>query len=99
MRPGDIDPIVHEPVRLGLMVALDGHETDFTYLKNALNLTDGNLLFHLRKLADAGYVTDLPRRVSTRWLTFYRLTPEGEQALERYREVMAELLGPGRDRR
>jgi len=90
---GAIDPVVHEPVRLTLMVALDGHEADFTYLKNHLGLTDGNLLFHLRKLGEAGYVTSASRRVGSRRLTFYRLTPEGREALDRYREVMRHLLG------
>jgi len=74
------------------MVALDGQEADFTYLKDHLGLTDGNLLFHLRKLGEAGYVTDVSRRVGSRRLTFYRLTPEGKDALDRYREVMLRLL-------
>jgi len=86
---------VHEPARLTLMVALDGHEADFTYLKGQLGLTDGNLLFHLRKLREAGYVTNASRRVGSRSLTFYRLTPEGGEALGRYRKIMRRLLDGG----
>lgn len=64
----------------------------FTYLKNHLGISDGNLLFHLRKLGEAGYVTDVSRRVGSRRLTFYRLTPEGKDALDGYRVVMRRLL-------
>lgn len=95
MKPSELDPVVHEPVRLSLMVSLNGREADFTYLKTHLGLTDGNLLFHLRKLAEAGYLEDRQVRVTTRRVTFYGLTEAGERALAGYREAMKRLLAPG----
>lgn len=78
------------------MVALDGHEADFAYLKAHLGLTDGNLLFHLRKLGEIGYVTSSSRRLAARRLTYYRLTQEGKDALEQYRTTMRRLLNDER---
>ncbi|MDQ7793803.1 MAG: transcriptional regulator [bacterium] len=86
---------MHEPVRLALMSALDGREADFTFLKTHLSLTDGNLLFHLRKLETAGYVVARTLRVDVRRLTFYSLTDSGQRALEHYRALMKVLLEPG----
>jgi DNA-binding MarR family transcriptional regulator len=55
-----LNEIIHQPVRLRIMASLvtleDGAEVDFTYLRNLLNVTDGNLGAHLRKLEDAGYI-------------------------------------------
>lgn len=70
----DIDEVVHQRVRLGIMAIL--HATDaaeFTYLKQILELTDGNLSRHLDVLEDAGFVvihkTDRGRRRTTVMIT------------------------------
>ncbi len=54
----DLDPVVHQRVRLGILSALAaGGTTAFTDLKTVLDLTDGNLSVHARKLEEAGYLT------------------------------------------
>lgn len=90
--PADFDRLLHEPVRLSLVLALDGNSADFTYLKNSLGLTDGNLLFHLRILIEAGYVSGNRTRQLTRRVTLYGLTPRGREALAHYRECMLRIL-------
>ena len=56
-----LNETIHQPVRLRIMAALvtleAGNEVDFTYLRNLLEVTDGNLGAHLRKLEEAGYVS------------------------------------------
>ncbi len=54
----ELDPVIHAPARLRLMVTLatlrDGDNLSFTRLQELLGLTPGNLITHLRKLEDAG---------------------------------------------
>ena len=56
-----LDPVIHGAVRLRVMVTLatlrDGDNLSFTRLQELLGVTPGNLITHLRKLEDAGYVT------------------------------------------
>jgi DNA-binding MarR family transcriptional regulator len=90
--PSDLDRLLHEPARLSLSLLLDGQSADFAYLKKSLGLTDGNLLFHLRALIEAGHVSENRARQLTKRLTFYELTPQGQAALSRYRECMIRIL-------
>ena len=56
----ELNETIHQPVRLRIMAALvaleAGNEVDFTYLRDLLDVTDGNLGAHLRKLEEAGYI-------------------------------------------
>jgi len=55
--PGDLDPLIHERLRLGMLSALVVQESmSFTELRNLLQTTDGNLSVQARKLEAAGYV-------------------------------------------
>ena len=52
-----LDDTVHQRVRLGVLTILsESRRADFTYLRDSLELTDGNLARHLQVLGDAGYV-------------------------------------------
>lgn len=57
----ELNETIHQPVRLRIMAALvaleAGNEVDFTYLRDLLEVTDGNLGAHLRKLEEAGYIS------------------------------------------
>ncbi len=93
VRALDLDRLIHERMRLGIVSALAVNETlSFNDLKKLLKTTDGNLSVHARKLEEAGYVTcekffegRLPK-------TEYRLTPNGRRALERYLAHMEALI-------
>jgi DNA-binding MarR family transcriptional regulator len=56
----ELNEIIHQPIRLRTMAALvtlePNEEVDFTYLRKLLDVTDGNLGAHLRKLEEAGYI-------------------------------------------
>ena len=93
----DLDRLIHERLRLGIVSALATCESmTFSDLKAALKTTDGNLSVHARRLEEAGYVAchkgfegRLPR-------TTYRLTPAGRRALERYLAHMEALIKAAR---
>jgi DNA-binding HxlR family transcriptional regulator len=98
-RATDLDRLIHERMRLGIVSALAVNESlSFNDLKKLLRTTDGNLSVHGRKLEEAGYVTCtklLDQRVPK---TEYRLTAAGRKALERYLDHMEALIRSTRER-
>ena len=62
----ELNEIIHQPIRLRIMAVLvalaPGDEVDFTYLRDLLEVTDGNLGAHLRKLEEAGYIAVTPQQ-------------------------------------
>src|SRR5207247_7338768 len=56
-RAANLDRLIHEPIRLGIVSALAVNATmSFNELKELLKTTDGNLSVHARKLEEAQYV-------------------------------------------
>jgi DNA-binding MarR family transcriptional regulator len=93
--PGDIDQIIHERLRLGIVCALAVHESlTFTELRDLLQTTDGNLSVQARKLEEAGYVTCHKRFEARKPKTTYKLTAKGRVALEDYLKTLSEMLPP-----
>jgi DNA-binding transcriptional ArsR family regulator len=91
--PDQLDPIIHERLRLGILTALVVQESlTFTELRDLLRATDGNLSVQARRLEDAGYVTCDKRFVGRKPKTTYRLSPQGRRALEEYLETLAGIL-------
>jgi DNA-binding MarR family transcriptional regulator len=95
----EIDPIIHQPVRLRIMaslVALDpGDKVDFTWLRERLNLTDGNLGAHLQKLEEAGYIEIDKRFVSRKPKTYASITTRGKAAFEEHIAALRTIIGEG----
>ena len=90
---GELDKIIHERMRLGIISALAANETlSFTDLKNLLNTTDGNISVHARKLEDAGYLECLKSFNGRVPLTEYKITNNGREALNRYLNHMEALI-------
>ena len=96
MSEDGLDPVIHAPARLRLMVTLaalpDGDNLSFTRLQDLIGLTPGNLVTHLRKLDDAGYVQTNKSGSGVNALTTVALTYNGRAALERYTAVLQQLL-------
>lgn len=88
-----IDRIIHEPARLVITTILYSVETaDFLYLQKATDLTKGNLSSHLSKLESAGYV-DIEKTYKGKLpLTICRLSKEGRQAYENYRNQLSNFI-------
>lgn len=90
---GELDKVIHERMRLGIISALAANETlSFTDLKNLLNTTDGNISVHARKLEDAGYLECLKSFNGRVPLTEYKITGDGREALNRYLNHMEALI-------
>jgi DNA-binding MarR family transcriptional regulator len=94
---GELDRVIHERVRLGIVSALAAAPAmTFVELKDALGLTDGNLSVHARRLEDAGYVScskGFDGRVPR---TEFALTAKGRAALGRYLDHMEALIRAAR---
>ena len=101
VRPGaaELDRLIHERIRLGIVSALAVNESlSFNELKALMKTTDGNLSVHARKLEEAQYVVcrkSFDGRVPR---TEYRLTAAGRRGLERYLEHMEALIKATRNR-
>ena len=93
VEPGQIDGLIHQRVRLGIVSALAVSDSlSFSELKEVLHTTDGNLSVHARKLEEAGYVTCDKRFEDRVPRTEYRLTAPGRKALGRYLDHMSALI-------
>ena len=95
----DLDRLIHERMRLGLVSALAVNDSlTFSDLKRLLATTDGNLSVHARKLEDAGYIACAKSFDNRMPRTDYRLTAAGRRALERYLSHMEALIQAARER-
>jgi DNA-binding MarR family transcriptional regulator len=90
---GLLDDVIHQRVRLGIMAVLaEADEAEFTFLKQQLDLTDGNLNRHLQVLEDAGYVGRRRRRSGSRSRTWIHATRTGRSALAEHLETLQRLI-------
>ena len=90
----EIDRLIHERLRLGIISALAANESlTFNELKHTVKTTDGNLSVHARKLEDAGYISCSKSFDGRMPKTEYSLTSAGKRALERYLDHMEALIG------
>jgi DNA-binding transcriptional ArsR family regulator len=95
-----LDRLIHDRVRLGILSALAGADSlSFGDLKSALDLSDGNLSVHARKLEEAGYVTCEKSFAGRLPRTEYRLAPAGRRAFEKYLNHMDALITAARKAR
>lgn len=89
----NLDRLIHERLRLGIISALAANETlTFSDLKSLMNTTDGNLSVHARKLEEAGYIACTKYFDGRLPKTEYKLTAEGRRALESYLSHMEALI-------
>jgi DNA-binding HxlR family transcriptional regulator len=97
--PGDLDRLIHERIRLGIVSALAVNRSlTFNELKALLKTTDGNLSVHARKLEEADYIVCTKSFDGRLPKTEYRLTASGRKALERYLNHMEALIRATRER-
>jgi DNA-binding MarR family transcriptional regulator len=97
MTSDELDPLIHVPTRLKIVATLatlpDGDALSFTRLQDMIGLTPGNLIIHLRKLEEAGYLSSAKSKNGPAPQTNVALTSEGRAALEAYTRSLRELLG------
>jgi len=94
----DLDRLIHERIRLGIVSALAVNRSlTFNELKALLKTTDGNLSVHARKLEEADYILCTKSFDGRLPKTEYRLTAAGRKALERYLNHMEALIRATRE--
>ncbi len=92
-----LDPLIHVPARLRIVVTLaalrEGDALSFRRLQDMIGLTPGNLITHLRKLEDGGYLNSDKAVNDSGSQTLLSLTANGRAALDAYRVALQDLLG------
>jgi DNA-binding HxlR family transcriptional regulator len=89
----ELDRLIHERQRLGIVSALAVNESlSFNELKALMQTTDGNLSVHARKLEEAGYISCRKSFEGRVPRTDYSLTASGRRALERYLDHMEAII-------
>lgn len=88
-----LDDTIHQRVRLGLLAVLtEADSADFTYLRDRLGLTDGNLARHLQVLEQAGHVSIEKTTEDRRPRTWIRATRQGRKAFDDHLRTLQELI-------
>ena len=97
MTADQLDPVIHVPARLRIVATLaalpDGDTLSFTRLQDLIGLTPGNLITHLRKLEDAGYLDTEKTGNGQASRTTVALTHHGRAAFGSYTAALRELIG------
>lgn len=88
-----LDPLLHQPSRSLIMSLLITHESlSFKQMKERLELTDGNLSTHLRKLEEAECITLKKIFENRKPKSIYQITDHGRQRFEAYLETLKQLI-------
>ena len=95
-----LNEVIHQPVRLRIMAALaclaPETQASFNYLKGLLELTDGNLGAHLRKLEEAGYIEITKTFFNNKPQTYVEATLAGKKAFREHVAALEEIINAPR---
>ena len=93
-----IDKTIHEKGRLSIMTLLASRADSWAFqdLKAQLDMSDGNLITHLRTLEKAEFISGEKLTGEGRPQTLYTLTPAGRAAFVAYLGVLEQILGLGK---
>lgn len=88
-----LDEVIHSRIRLAIMTLLISVEdAEFTYIRDKINTTDGNLSAHMRKLEESGYIKIQKRFIDRKPATSYSITAKGREAFEKYIERLEKMI-------
>jgi DNA-binding MarR family transcriptional regulator len=92
----ELNEIIHQPIRLQIMASLvtlkSGSAVDFSTLRDLLEVTDGNLGAHLRKLEDSGYIEINKEFVDRKPRSFISVTPQGRSVFQEHVTALEAIL-------
>lgn len=90
-----LDGLIHSRIRLSAMSILAVvDDAEFSYLRDRIGATDGNLGAHMRKLEKAEYVVATKSFVDRKPITRYRMTSQGRNAFRHYVDRLERLIAP-----
>ena len=88
-----IDEIIHSRIRLAIMAVLaTAEEAEFTFIREKVGATDGNLSVHLKKLEEAKYISVKKSFLERKPISHYKLTTTGRKAFEAYIDSLEKLI-------
>jgi DNA-binding transcriptional ArsR family regulator len=88
-----IDPILHSRIRLAIVALLMGSdEAEFSYIRDKVGATDGNMSTHLRQLEQASYVSYRKTFQGRKPLTLYALTDLGRERFSEYLRMLGSIV-------
>jgi len=88
-----LDPIIHTPTRLAILsVLVSSLKAEFTFLKDSIGTTDGNLSTHLSKLETSGYITIKKQFKGKKPQTICSITKKGREAFENYIDKLEQIV-------
>jgi DNA-binding MarR family transcriptional regulator len=88
-----LDEIVHQRHRLGILtITAEAKRAEFGYLREALDLTPGNLSRHLTVLEEAGMVEVEKGYEGRRPRTWVSITRKGRSALAAELDALTKLV-------
>ena len=92
-----LDRVIHEKGRLAIMSMLAATpELSFTEMRDALDMTDGNLTTHIRTLQESGYISITKSFQNNRPLTTCSLTASGKKAFTNYINLLEQIIQQNR---
>ena len=88
-----IDDVISSRIRTAIMAVLVSvEEAEFTFIRDKINATDGNLSVHLKKLEDNKYITVTKKFVERKPLSLYKITERGRKAFEDYIRYLESVI-------
>lgn len=88
-----LDEIIHSRIRLAIMsILVSVNEAEFTFLRDQIKTTDGNLSIHLKKLEDAGYIAVVKGFMNRKPVSRYKLKTKGHNAFKVYVEQLERII-------
>lgn len=88
-----INKIFENRIRLGVMsILMVNDATEFTVLREMLDLTDGNLASHMATLEKSLYITVHKRFLDKKPVTTYAATAKGRQAFTEHLNALEQII-------
>jgi len=88
-----INDVLHSRIRTAIMaVLISVDEAEFTFIRDKINATDGNLSVHLKKLEENQYIAVDKKFVNRKPVSTYKITDEGRNAFEDYIRTLESII-------
>jgi DNA-binding MarR family transcriptional regulator len=89
----EIDDVIHSRIRTAIMaVLISVDEAGFTFIRDKINATDGNLSVHIRKLEEHNYISVKKEFIDRKPVTRYKITETGRRAFEDYIKQLENII-------
>jgi len=89
----ELNQLIHQPVRTKIMTYLASvGKADYTIIKKALDLSDGHMSTHMKKLIEADYIDFKKEFIQNKPKTTYWLTGTGKSEFKAYIKILRKII-------